>query len=312
VYPFFYSVFKGRNWSEVNAQSYTREQQQDFGIGQVYEGQEYKGKNPVALPGSIVALATMPDKQINQGVAFGAVGPSLLLGLLWWPLSGLKGRGAFEKTLVLTALITLIAWFFLTQQSRYIISLVIMAAPLIGGAIAKLKMKEMLMACVVLQAFYSLFLFSRLPLAIEGAEALQNGFEFYQETELLNKIGETEDIYVALYDEVRGYYLDVPYFWANPGHHTMLPYDSYTQPSELISGLKELGVTHIVMAMGFIGELESKEIATAFFDQDYTEFSYTAPFRQQLVRAYHEGLTEEIAFFRYPNNELKSIVFRIR
>ena len=139
VYPFFYSVFGGRNWSEANAAPYAAEQQ-SFGIGQMVVDGEYKGKNPVALPGSMTALALRPDTQINQGSPFGAVGPVLLLGLLWWPFSGLKGKGAFEKTLVLTALITLVTWFFLTQQSRYIISLIMMAAPLVGGAIAALPL----------------------------------------------------------------------------------------------------------------------------------------------------------------------------
>ena len=311
VYPFFYSVFKGRNWSEANAASYTREQQQDFGIGQVYDNGEYNGKNVVAIPGSVAALATLPDKQINQGAPFGAVGPVVLLGLLWWPFSGLKGRPVFEKVLVTTALITLVTWFFLTQQSRYIISLIIMAAPLVGGAIAKLQLRPLLMLAVSLQAFYSLFLFSRMPLVISGPESLANSFEFYQETQLLNEIGKSEQMYVALYDEVRGYYLDVPYFWANPGHHTMLPYDTYTEPSQLIEGLRSLGVTHIVLSMGFLGEDESKEMEAAFFDPTYDDFRHTEEFRKQIILANREELVQEVAFFRYGNNDLKSLVFKI-
>lgn len=311
VYPFFYSVFKGRNWSEANAASYTREQQQDFGIGQIGVGEQYRGKNPVAIPGAVVALATLPDKQINQGVQFGAVGPAVLLGLLWWPFAGLKGKGAFEKVLVLTALITFVSWFFLTQQSRYIIGLIVMLAPLLGGAAVALPLRRLLMSAVVIQAVYSAFLFSRMPLVISDSQSLETSFEFYQETKLLNEIGESENIFVALFDEVRGYYLDVPYFWANPGHHTMLPYDSYTEPAELVAGLSSLGVTHIVMSMSFLGEEESKEIERAYFDPAFDRFEHTAPFRKQLILAHRAGLLDTIAFFRYANNDAKSFVLRI-
>jgi hypothetical protein len=311
VYPFFYSVFKGRNWSEANAASYTREQQQDFGVGQIYDGMDYKGKDPTAIPGAIAALATLPDKQINQGAPFGAVGPAVLLGLLRWPFSGLKGRTAFEKVLIVTALITLVTWFFLTQQSRYIIGLILMVAPLIGGAIVKLRLRSLLMLAISLQAFYTLFLFSRMPLTISGPESLANSFEFYQETQLLNEIGKSEKVNVALYDEVRGYYLDVPYFWANPGHHTMLPYDKYSEPSQLIEGLRSLGVTHIVLSMGFLGEEESREIETAFFDPAYDDFRHTGDFRKLIILAHREKLVQEVAFFRYGNNDLKSLVLKI-
>ena len=118
-------------------------------------------------------------------------------------------------------------------------------------------------------------------------------------------------MYVALYDEVRGYYLDVPYFWANPGHHTMLPYDTYTEPSQLIEGLRSLGVTHIVLSMGFLGEDESKEMEAAFFDPTYDDFRHTEEFRKQIILANREELVQEVAFFRYGNNDLKSLVFKI-
>ncbi|MEO7454038.1 MAG: hypothetical protein ABIV13_04675, partial [Fimbriimonadales bacterium] len=311
VYPFFYSVFKGRNWSEVNAESYAREQQQDFGIGQIVENGEYRGKDPLAIPGSVVALATLPDKQINQGVPFGAVGPVVLLGLLAWPFAGLRGRGAFEKALVLCALVTLVAWFFLTQQSRYIISLIIMLAPLVGGAIALLPFRYFLMAAVAAQSFYSLFLFSRLPLSISGQDSLQTSFEFYEETTLFNDIGKSENVNVALFDEVRGYYLDVPYFWANPGHHTMLPYDSYTEPSQLIEGLKSLGITHISLTLSFLGDEERAKIEAALQNQEFNEFDGVAAFRKQIVLASREGLVAPIAYFTNANGRLRSVAFRV-
>jgi len=50
---------------------------------------------------------------------------------------------------------------------------------------------------------------------------------------------------VALFDEVFGFLLDKPYFWANPGHSTMIPYDGMTSGADLAEGLKKLGFTHV-------------------------------------------------------------------
>jgi hypothetical protein len=310
------------NWSDVNAESYAREQQQDFGIGQVYENGEYRGKNPAAAPGSVVALATLPDHRgvkpktqppppYNPGLPFAAVGPAVLLGLLAWPFAGLRGRGAFEKTLVLCALVTLVAWFFLTQQSRYIVSLILMLAPLLGGAIAALPFRHLLMAAVAAQSFYSVYLFSQLPITISGQDSLRSSFEFYEETSMLNELGKSEDVYVALYDEVRGYYLDVPYFWANPGHHTMLPKETYAEPGQLIDGLKSLGVTHISLSLTFLSGEERAKIEAGLQSQEFDDFSGVADFREQIVLASREGLIAPLSYFTNENGRLRSVVFKI-
>lgn len=306
VYPFFYSFFGGSNWSEAHAAPY-RAEQQGFGIGQTE-----LGKDPTMLPGSVVALALRPDLQINVGTQFGAVGPLLLIGLLWWPFAGLKGGRVFEKVLIVTALITLVTWFFLTQQSRYIISLVMMCAPLLGGAIARLPLGGLPAGAIALQAVFTGYLFTTLPLSIPNREeALRAGFQFYPETERLNEIGKSVNIYVALYDEVRGYYLDVPYFWANPGHHTLLPYGSYEAPEDLINGLKSLGVTHVSMSLNLPDE-QAVELVTAYFDPNFTDFEYSEKFRIQVIRAYHEGLLDALEVFRRPNRSVRSFLFKIR
>lgn len=306
VYPFFYSVFGGTNWSEDNARAYAAEQQ-SFGIGQTESG-----KDPLAIPGSVAALALRPDLQINQGTPIGAVGPVFLIALLWWPFSGFKKDSTFEKVLILTALITLVTWFFLTQQSRYIISLALMAAPLIGGAIARLPLRVLPTAVISLQAAYTGILFGSMPLDISNPEeALGSGFEFYPETQRINQIGRAERIKVALYDEVRGYYLNVPYFWANPGHHTMLPYESYKTPEDLIRGLKSLGTTHICLNLEFLGE-QGTELALAYFDPNYNDFRYSEKFRVLIIEACRAGLLDTVEIFRYPNGAVRSFLFKIR
>jgi hypothetical protein len=307
VYPFFYSVFGGSNWSEANAEAYSASQAK-FGIGQKVAG----GKDLAALPGSVVALALHPDRQIDGGTPMGAIGPTLLLGLLWWPLAGLRKAGAFEKLLLATALITFITWFLLTQQSRYIISLAAMCAPLLGGAIVKLPLGLLAATALSLQAAYTGFLFALEPLSIRDREsALQAGFDFYPETKRLNEIGEKEEVRVALYDEVRGYYLDVSYFWANPGHHTMLDYDRYERPSDLIDGLRSLGTTHVLMKLSGL-DSEGEIVLNALANEDYDEFTNAAKFRVQLIQAYREGLLELVDVFQRRDGSVKSVLFGIR
>ena len=150
-----------------------------------------------------------------------------------------------------------------------------------------------------------------MPLTISGPESLES-FEFYPETRALNEIGEKEKIKVALYDEVRGFYLDVPYFWANPGHHTLLPYDTYTEPEHLLQGLKSLGVTHIVLSLGFLSREEAEEIVRGIADPTYDEFSHTANFRKLLALASREGLVETVQVFQTKDGGVKSFLFKIR
>ncbi|MDQ2986572.1 MAG: hypothetical protein M3R13_07605, partial [Armatimonadota bacterium] len=307
VYPFFYSVFGGSNWSEANAAAYSASQA-EFGIGQKSGG----GKDISALPGAAVALALHPDKQIDGGTPMGAVGPAFLLGLLWWPLSGLRKAGAFEKLLLATALITLITWFFLTQQSRYIISLVAVAAPLLGGAVVRLPSGFLPASAIALQAFFTGFLFTRSPLAVPDPEqALRAGFDFYPETLRINEIGKSGPVNVALYDEVRGYYLDVPYFWANPGHHTMLEYDSFDEPKDLVSGLKGVDTTHVLLKLSALGQ-EGTALLNGLVDPNFNDFENCAKFRVQIIQAFRLGLLESVEVFQRPDSSVRSILFKIR
>jgi hypothetical protein len=50
---------------------------------------------------------------------------------------------------------------------------------------------------------------------------------------------------VALFDDVFGYYVNKPYFWATPGHTTELGYATMQTADDLIASLKKLGITHV-------------------------------------------------------------------
>lgn len=279
VYPFYYSVFDGKNWSEANAHAYAVEQSQ-FGIGQQYDASgEFTGRSPTAIPGSVTALAIQPDRQINGGLPLGAIGPLFVIGILFWIVSG---KSKAEHGLLISMIaISLLTWFFLTQQSRYIITLMVPGAFLIGGAFAALPRAFSVLTStgIALQSAYTLYLFVWLGLQPEvGAlraeinqlaaenppehyltEAIfenqgdlqQLRFPFWEANSQLNEIGAAARAAgqpppkVALFDEVRGYYLTVPYMWANPGVHTLIPYDKIKTAKEFVDALRSLGVTHV-------------------------------------------------------------------
>jgi 4-amino-4-deoxy-L-arabinose transferase-like glycosyltransferase len=266
VYPFFYERLGGRHWDERRAEIY-RNEQQTFGVGRAEAG-----RDPLAIGHAILGLAYQPGRFVNPGqeaglgTPLGAVGvpviASLLLGLVW------RRRGAFEAAILGAAGISLLMWFFLSQQSRYITSL---APPLLllGAGIAVRKrplagkegtaiawMMGIVLAC---QFLYTLWMVRALRAndqlqAVLGRVSVQEyqraTIPFYEPSFTINEA--VADGKVALYDEVFGYLLDVPYFWANPGHSTLIPYYEMTSAEDYAVGMRELGFTHVYVS--FFGQ----------------------------------------------------------
>ncbi len=73
----------------------------------------------------------------------------------------------------------------------------------------------------------------------------QRYIPFYAGSQQINKLGPNSK--TALYDEVFGFLLDVPYVWANPGHSTLIPYDSMQNGEQYIAAMKKLGFTHVYL-----------------------------------------------------------------
>lgn len=245
VYPFFYSVFGGRNWNAEYEQAYKMEQSR-FGVG----------KEPEKIAGSVTALALDPGRQINNGAVWGAVGPMFVFGFIAWAFTR---RTRFESGAMLMCALTLLSWFFLTQQSRYIIGLLFPVAVLVGGLVSRDSwLAKLIIAGVVAQFAYSLYLFGPavMPLGDQAkvlagtqteAEFLKSRFAFYDTCEYVNELGKRESVKLAMFDEVRGFYLNVPYLWANPGHHTLIDYPNVVTSEQLVAALKQLDVTHIYL-----------------------------------------------------------------
>lgn len=249
VYPFKYETLGGKDWDQRRAEAYANEQQ-SFGVGQ-----KGKGKDPMAIGHGVLGLAYQPGRYVNPGqqaglgMPTGAVGISILAALVLWPLSGRRRR--FESFLLAGIGITLFAWYLVvSEQSRYIIGVAPPLAILLGGAVVELTLGQLAAGLTVLQALYSLWLFQSSRFSdqiqvvtgkISAADYQARGIPFYGPAQAINGLKPGK---VAMYDDVFGFLLDVPYMWANPGHSTIIPYDSMRNGDDYVREMKRLGFTH--------------------------------------------------------------------
>lgn len=255
VYPFFYGVFGGQNWSKFNADIYADEQQ-TFGVP----------KSGVdALGHGILGLAYQPGRYNNpapalntdvsppqgaQGMPIAAMGAFLFLAALAWGLSGAAGTS--ERRLLLWSLLMLLSWWALSQQSRYIVSVAPILAILAGGALVRLRAAPILGVVLTLQLAYTLYLMKtfrfdgQAPVAfgrISRQEFLEARVGLARNAATVNEVAGKGR--VALYDEVFGYLLDVRYFWANPGHGVELDYEKYADGNALCARFREMDFSHV-------------------------------------------------------------------
>lgn len=260
VYPFFYSKLGGKNWSDFNAKIYA-EEQGTFGVpksgidavGSAVLGLAYQpGRYTNPMP-ALNAETTPP--QGARGLPVAAMGAALFVAGLAWAFSGRAGR--FERQALGWVLVTLAMWWALSQQSRYIVTVAPLLAILLGGAAVRLRAGPVVAAVAALQALYSLWLIKtvrtdvQLPVVMgqmSREDYLKQAVSFYEPSQEINSI--VKGGRVALYDEVFGFFLDVPYFWANPGHSMEIDYANLADGRALANRFREMGITHVYMNLG--------------------------------------------------------------
>ena len=256
VYPFFYSIFGGKNWDTYNGFIYS-EEQKTFGYSGVMNlGQSILGL--VISPGRF----TNPSPTAGAGFAFVSLGFAVFVGAIIGIVRGLVSK--FDRALGLMILFQLLAWFALSQQSRYILTLVVPMLFFFAKALDWKPMSKLVMGVLALQVVVSLWVSTnqssmfaeRLPVLIGaitrdeflGGYKLDDGSSVpgHVETYTLSKYIDSDNSVtkVALFDEVFGYYLNKPYFWAGPGHTTEMDYANISTADELIANLKKLGNSH--------------------------------------------------------------------
>ncbi len=259
VYPFFYSVLGGKNWDTFNGQIYS-EEQKTFGYsGALNLGQSVLGL--ITSPGRF----TNPTPTAGTGFAFVSLGFAVFVGAVIGIIRGLASK--FERSLALMILLQLLAWFALSQQSRYILTLVVPMLYFFVKALDWKPLSKFVMGCLALQVLASFWIAfdkngmvaERLPVLIGaitrdeflGGYQLEDGSSMpgHVETYNLSKFIDADSSVtkVALFDEVFGYYLNKPYFWAGPGHTTEMDYANIKTADEFVANLKKLGISHVYL-----------------------------------------------------------------
>lgn len=248
VYPFAYGVFDGKNWDSWRAAIYSDEQQ-SFGVGRT------SGiRDPMQLGHAVLGLGYQPGRYVNpgqqQGFGFpmGSIGAALLVAGVW---AGLVSRSGQARLVLAAVGLLLLGWFFLTQQSRYLLPAVPPLAIMAGALSDRYRWGPALGAIIAAQAGYSFWLLKatqldrQLPYVL-GRQTLQRFYAqnlpFGLSAMALNELPKGSK--VALYDQVFGFLLDVPYLWANPGHSTVIPYERLTA-SNYAATMASLGFTHV-------------------------------------------------------------------
>lgn len=251
VFPFFYSALGGKNWDSWRSEIYTNEQK-SFGVPPTITNAGHATFGLAYQSGKFIN----PGQQEGFGAQAGSIGLVSLLGFLGYGLLGKKS--GFLNSLAIMTLIQLGFWFLLSQQVRYLTAILPILAILGCALLAQLNRQQIFAKSLIgLQAFYSLFTLyqfqtsAQIPVALGAVDR-----ETYQK-QVVAFAGFAEEINqavpengkIALYDEVFGYFLDRPYFWANPGHSTLLNHDPSQTGKAFADNLKAQGFTHIYVSM---------------------------------------------------------------
>ncbi|HRI44148.1 MAG TPA: glycosyltransferase family 39 protein [Fimbriimonadaceae bacterium] len=255
VYPFFYERFGGVDWDTWRAEIY-RNEQQTFGVGRTE-----RGRDPTQFAAAVLGLAYQPGRFINpgqtegRGFPMGAIGAGIVfVGLLGLARIFRIAPDAAEGPILAMIGLSVVMWFFLSQQSRYVTSLVVPLSVLAAGWLARAgpTMKWFAASALALQAGYTFLLLGHVQTQAQlevvlgrtsHDEYLSARVGFYKPSLVLNE--KVRGGKVALYDEVFGYLLDVPYVWANPGHSTRIPYDRLDGGEAFADEMAKQGFTHV-------------------------------------------------------------------
>lgn len=262
VYPFFYSVLHGKNWDAFQSQIYS-EEQNTFG----YHGVANLGQSILGLTTS-PGRFTNPSPSAGSGFVFVSMGFAVMVGAVIGILRGLVSK--FDRSLALMILLQLLAWFFLSQQSRYILALVVPMLYFMGRGLEWKPLGKLVMGAVALQAVATIWIYKetfmaeRMPVLVGGltkdeflggyklndGTPVPGAVDFYTAAKAINEDPTVKK--VGLFDEVFGYYLDKPYFWATPGHTTELGYATMQTADEFVSALKQQGISHVYLTNKYL------------------------------------------------------------
>jgi len=150
-------------------------------------------------------------------------------------------------------------WFYSMQLSRYLLPSLVFAAPAAGYAASRCLRSGPILRLATVSA---LGLWSAAAVAIAAlitvpalpvifgtqsrVEYLLRNLDVY-EPSLYIAANLPQDARIVTYGEPRCFYFDRDYFWGEPGHSDIIPYDTMRSPRDLVATYRRLGYTHVLI-----------------------------------------------------------------
>lgn len=248
VYPYFYEVFGGRNWTAENARIY-REAQLAFGLG----------REPYKLLMAPFNVTFYWSRFFDPLPFVGSVGFVFLAGLA--PLLFVRRLPTPSRWWVVFTLVSVVVWFVLMQQVRYVMTVFPMVALLcayLAVAGEKRFTARAMQIAIIAQVLWCAWGMS--PLWLRSLTVWSEGTSYYLDRALPGvwqasrwvNLHTPPDAGIILYDETRGFYLQRRYLWGNPGHHTLIDYDSFTDGDMLVRALHRMGYQYVMQNLAFV------------------------------------------------------------
>lgn len=244
VYPFFYSIFGGRDWTSELARNYAASQA-EFGMGGGLG-------NFLLIPWNLTFHWTA---FCDRGQPWLIVGPILLVAVLLLLLARCRSRKLIG--LILFFVVQLAVWFALTQQSRYLIPAFAVLAVIVAGiayADDRLRITRITLyvtfAATALVGVWMLVPFVRSAAPVVFGSETQSQYltrtlSIYTAQEWINSNAPFKAT-VALFGDTRGFYLDRPYVWADWGHNKRFTRD-FSSVDEFIAYLRIQGIRYAMV-----------------------------------------------------------------
>jgi hypothetical protein len=256
-FPFAYSIFGGKHWSTQNAVNYAHSQAQ-FGAG-------HRLLDLLLVPWNLT-LYSVPAVGEPAGLnghpfndyASWLVGLSpVLLAALLIPAFWNRKSSPIIRGLALYGLITVVIWFFLTQQVRYLLPVLPVYCLLTSIIIAELWQTQLAVKTALSVLYAVSILFSgavalmlvrqQAPVVfgiVDKDEYVTQGLASYPAMQYLNS-QTPKGAGVVFYGEPTDYYCDRPYMWGESGNGIVIPYDTMSSPSDLKKWLIDHGFHYI-------------------------------------------------------------------
>jgi hypothetical protein len=255
-FPFAYSVFGGRHWSADNALVYAQSQAA-FGMG-------HAPQDLLLTPWNVTLFVLFWNIPAGAhyfndfSAAVITLSPMLVATLFLPALWNVKlSKGV--QMLGLFGLLSLILWFGMTQQIRYlmpalptycVLSAVVVVEIWKVRSITKYALGTLFVVSLAFSAYLAgLLSWQEAPVALgilDHDTYITSGFHQYDAMQWINR-STPESAGILIYGEPEDFYLDRNHMWGEPGHGIVIPYDRMRSSVDLRSWMLAHGYQYILI-----------------------------------------------------------------